>query len=135
MQDRERRHSLEQPNTERQLEHQSQPLLHNATHQTTSSLRNNSLHNFHLQSYSDDFAPENTGPSADMWNSLWLHGGVLIGFSVAFALMALSVGLLYHFSEAENGLASQVESRHYLWTFGPTACMLVVFLLSKPLFF
>ncbi|OJD33860.1 uncharacterized protein BKCO1_27000101 [Diplodia corticola] len=69
---------------------------------------------------------ESAAHSSLMWNPLWLHQGVLLGFSTAFILMALAVGLVYRLSEMDNGLASQNESRRYLWTFGPTAFLTIV---------
>lgn len=61
------------------------------------------------------------GPRPAMWNPFWLRKSVLIAFGIVFAAMSAAVILLYHFSDANNGLANQEQSRHYAWTYGPTA--------------
>ncbi|KAF2152720.1 hypothetical protein K461DRAFT_313355 [Myriangium duriaei CBS 260.36] len=66
-------------------------------------------------------------PKPSMWNPLWLKTSVLIAFAMVFAMMALAVILLYHYSKVNNGLGSQIETRHYLWTYGPTAVLIIVY--------
>lgn len=61
------------------------------------------------------------GPHPTMWDPLWLRKSVLIAFAMVFAAMLVAVVLLYHFSKSNNGLAIQEQSRHYAWTYGPTA--------------
>lgn len=62
------------------------------------------------------------GVSARMWNSTWLHSMVLIGFAIVFAVMFITLIILYHFSETHHGLETQASRNHYSWTYGPTAC-------------
>jgi hypothetical protein len=61
------------------------------------------------------------GPEPKMWNAFWLYHSVLLAFCVVFAVMLIIVVTLYSISESKNGLSTQVESRHYAWTYGPTA--------------
>lgn len=60
-------------------------------------------------------------PQPTMWDPFWLRKSVLIAFAIVFAAMSVAVVLLYHFSKSNNGLATQEQSRHYAWTYGPTA--------------
>lgn len=45
----------------------------------------------------------------------------LFALPIFFAACSLTVGLLYHFSELNNGLTTEREARRYLWIYGPTA--------------
>ena len=59
--------------------------------------------------------------SARMWNSIWLHPVVLIGFTALFAALFVTIIVLYDVSEVHHGLNAQVQSNRYSWTYGPTA--------------
>ncbi|KAM5353963.1 hypothetical protein ACJ41O_000613 [Fusarium nematophilum] len=61
-----------------------------------------------------------------MWTPIWLSKTVLVIFALVFACMMLATGLLYHFSEENNGISTQKESNHYGWKYGPTALLVVV---------
>ena len=62
-----------------------------------------------------DYAP-NT-----LWNSVWLHKIVLLGFCALFTAIFVALILLYHFSAVRHGLSTEVARNKYSWTYGPTA--------------
>lgn len=62
------------------------------------------------------------GASTKMWNPIWLHRMILIGFAAVFASLFVTTIVLFHFSEILHGLGTQVSTNHYSWTYGPTAC-------------
>jgi hypothetical protein len=51
-----------------------------------------------------------------------IHAAFLVGFALLFSSISITVGVLYHFSQSEDGLTTEQESRRYLWIYGPTAC-------------
>ena len=57
-----------------------------------------------------------------MWNSIWLHSVVLVGFTTLFAAIFVTALVLYYFSEIRHGLSAQIQQNRYSWTYGPTAC-------------
>jgi hypothetical protein len=61
-----------------------------------------------------------------MWNTKWLHRATLWGFCGLFAAIILTLVLLYHFSQANHGLSTQEQSRHFAWTYGPTALFVLI---------
>jgi Protein of unknown function (DUF3433) len=61
-----------------------------------------------------------------MWNTKWLHRVTLCGFCGLFAAILLTLILLYHFSQANHGLSTQEQSRHFAWTYGPTALVVLI---------
>lgn len=71
---------------------------------------------YHLDS------PWPAGTRRRMWTPFWLSKLVLIAFAITFFLMLLATALLYHFSQANNGISSESEANHYGWKYGPTAC-------------
>lgn len=79
----------------------------------SASLRRGSSN--HLGARLKDFSP-NT-----LWNSIWLHKAVLIGFGALFAALFIALILLYHFSQVNQGLSIQTSANKYSWTYGPTA--------------
>ena len=56
-----------------------------------------------------------------LWNSIWLHEAVLIGFCALFAALFVALILLYHFSRINQGLSVQTSTNKYSWNYGPTA--------------
>ena len=61
-----------------------------------------------------------------MWNTKWLHRATLWGFCSLFAAILLTLILLYHFSQTNRGLSTQEQSRHFAWTYGPTALFVLI---------
>lgn len=61
-----------------------------------------------------------------------IHPFVFIGLALLFAACALTVGLLFHFSEVKDGLTTELESRRYAWIYGPTAGKLTRSLPGEP---
>ena len=60
-----------------------------------------------------------------MWSSKWLHPATLIGFVVLFIALLLALALLFHYSNRDHGLSTQLSSNHYSWTYGPTALLVL----------
>lgn len=56
-----------------------------------------------------------------LWNSVWLHKVVLLGFCAFFIAAFIALILLYHFSEVHRGLSTEISRNKYSWTYGPTA--------------
>lgn len=80
-------------------------------------------HNTTVQ-YTDRSPPSGgqDGHRKHMWTPMWLSKIVLFLFALVFVCMTLATGLLYHFSQENNGISTQKEANHYGWKYGPTAC-------------
>jgi hypothetical protein len=80
-------------------------------------------HNTRVQ-YTDRSPPSGgqDGLRKRMWTPMWLSKTVLFIFALVFICMTLATGLLYHFSQENNGISTQKEANHYGWKYGPTAC-------------
>jgi hypothetical protein len=48
---------------------------------------------------------------------------LLVGLAFCFTSLTLTVGLLYHFSQAHSGLTTEKASHRYAWLYGSTAGM------------
>ncbi|KAJ5372562.1 Protein of unknown function DUF3433 [Penicillium concentricum] len=60
------------------------------------------------------------------WQPSYLRRRVLIVFVVTFCGVIATLEALNHVSQVHDGIASSIESRHYLWTYGPTAIFTVI---------
>lgn len=60
------------------------------------------------------------------WRPSSLRRRVLIVFVITFCGIIAALEALIHVSQAHHGIASSFESRHYLWTYGPTATFTVI---------
>ncbi|OOQ85648.1 hypothetical protein PEBR_25594 [Penicillium brasilianum] len=60
------------------------------------------------------------------WRPSYLRKRVLVLFVVAFSAIIAAVEVLYHSSESHDGIAASTQSRHYLWTYGPTAILTII---------
>ncbi|KAI8717744.1 hypothetical protein NCS52_00851300 [Fusarium sp. LHS14.1] len=89
-------------------------------------------HNTTVQ-YTDRSPPSRgqDGHRKHMWTPMWLSKTVLFLFALVFVCMTLATGLLYHFSQENNGISTQKEANHYGWKYGPTALLVVVGALWK----
>ncbi|KAJ5656634.1 hypothetical protein N7507_008584 [Penicillium longicatenatum] len=65
-------------------------------------------------------------PQKSGWRPIYLRKWVLILFVITFCAVIAVLEVLNYVSSANQGLASSVESRHYLWTYGPTAILTVI---------
>lgn len=63
---------------------------------------------------------------ADGWRPSYLRKRVLILFAIAFSAIIAALEALYQTSEAHDGIAASTESRHYIWTYGPTAILTII---------
>jgi len=59
-----------------------------------------------------------------LWTPLILHKPVLLGLALLFLLMIVALEILYYFSNRNQGVSTGNPNDHYLWTYGPTACIL-----------
>jgi hypothetical protein len=57
----------------------------------------------------------------ELWTPFFLSKLAFVGFGFSFVALAAVLGVLYAYSERNQGLATTDESMHYLWTYGPTA--------------
>ncbi|KUM62199.1 hypothetical protein ACN42_g4914 [Penicillium freii] len=60
------------------------------------------------------------------WQPSYLRSRMLIVFVVIFCAVIAALEAINHVSQVHNGIASSNESRHYLWTYGPTAIFTVI---------
>ena len=60
------------------------------------------------------------------WNPFWLQRVVLLVFCLLFALLFVALILLHYFAKQNHGLSTQVSSKHYAWTYGPTALLVII---------
>ncbi|KAJ5090788.1 hypothetical protein N7532_009472 [Penicillium argentinense] len=71
-------------------------------------------------------APQNELKQKAAWRPGYLKRRVLIAFVVVFAALIAALEALSHVSHVNYGIASSVASRHYAWTYGPTAILTIV---------
>ena len=57
-----------------------------------------------------------------LWNSLWLHWGVLIGLLAIFTALFAAIIVLYYIAKARHGFTTSISLNRYSWTYSPTAC-------------
>ncbi|KAL3460985.1 hypothetical protein BJX64DRAFT_289737 [Aspergillus heterothallicus] len=81
----------------------------------------------HKTDQESDSSPESTQPRA--WRPFYLQRRILAAFAVAFCGIIAALEVLRHVSQANYGIASSVKSRHYAWTYAPTAIFTVAALL------
>jgi hypothetical protein len=62
----------------------------------------------------------------DGWRPSYLRKRILALFVIAFCTIIATLEALYQSSEAHDGIAASTESRHYLWTYGPTAILTII---------
>ncbi|KAJ6102274.1 hypothetical protein N7486_004701 [Penicillium sp. IBT 16267x] len=65
-------------------------------------------------------------PTKPGWRPIYLRKWVLILFVITFCAIIATLEVLNYISSANQGLTSSVESRHYLWTYGPTAILTII---------
>jgi hypothetical protein len=59
-----------------------------------------------------------TKSSSQSWAVSWI---AILGFVATFIIMLAILEAIYQYSEKHVGLATSSSSKHYLWTYGPTA--------------
>lgn len=60
------------------------------------------------------------------WRPAYLRKTVLVLFLISFCGITAALEAIYQVSSVHNGIASSTESRHYTWTYGPTAILTIV---------
>lgn len=62
------------------------------------------------------------------WTSTYLQKATLLGFAFAFLCLLLAVIALAIVDAKRDGIATARSSEHYLWTYGPTAGILSLYI-------
>ncbi|KAE8419170.1 hypothetical protein BDV36DRAFT_294426 [Aspergillus pseudocaelatus] len=70
--------------------------------------------------------PQDSARQSSGWRPFYLRRRILFIFVIAFCGIIAVLEVLNHISQVNYGIASSVEGRHYLWTYGPTAILTVV---------
>lgn len=76
--------------------------------------------------YNQHRTESDEGKGQKMWNPFWLWRTTLIGFILILVSLVMALVILYHFSNLHHGLSTQKLSKHYSWTYGPTAGKLIL---------
>ena len=66
------------------------------------------------------------GPLNTGWQPPFLKPLVLLAFALLFLLIFVSLQIIWSWSQGHQGIATSDDSKHYLWTFGPTAILVFV---------
>ncbi|KAJ5938925.1 hypothetical protein N7466_002059 [Penicillium verhagenii] len=69
---------------------------------------------------------DSISPTKPGWRPIYLRKWVLTLLVIIFCAIIAALEALNYVSSANQGLTSSVESRHYLWTYGPTAILTIV---------
>lgn len=65
------------------------------------------------------------------YSPLFTRRWVLLSFALLWALIFVSLQILYSVSQSHKGLATTDSSLRYLWTYGPTAILVVITVLWR----
>ncbi|KAF2137462.1 uncharacterized protein K452DRAFT_235787 [Aplosporella prunicola CBS 121167] len=72
-----------------------------------------------------DKPPENATRSR-LWTPVFLRKSAVIGFICLYIALAVTLGVLQALDIKRQGLATTMSTRHFLWTYGPTAILAMV---------
>ncbi|KAJ2905818.1 hypothetical protein MKZ38_004066 [Zalerion maritima] len=61
-----------------------------------------------------------------LWKPWWLRRRTLLCFATVFSLIGAAVSVLYIYSKYKKGIIDTDSSFYYVWTFGPTALMILL---------
>ncbi|OJD29178.1 uncharacterized protein BKCO1_890009 [Diplodia corticola] len=64
--------------------------------------------------------------TARPWTPFYLRRMALLGFALTYVALLVALVVLGVFDQKNQGLANSTSSRHYAWTYGPTAVLTVV---------
>lgn len=80
-----------------------------------------------------DVSPLNIGAGKlnTGYNPLFTRRWILLCFALLWVLIIVSLQIIYSVSQARNGLATTTLSLRYVWTYGPTAVLVVVTVLWR----
>ncbi|KAI0165795.1 hypothetical protein GGR57DRAFT_497270 [Xylariaceae sp. FL1272] len=59
------------------------------------------------------------------WKSFWLQGDTLMGFTILFALVWISLIVLWEYGKRNDGIAITLSTSHYSWAYGPTVILAI----------
>lgn len=119
------------PSDSDSLSHTIEPSVAVSSHGTSPSEKTSHVNDDELT----DSQAEATSPSPLVSARLpfVLRRTVLLGFSFCLVLLFLALELLQYFSNKNQGLVTADESKHYAWTYAPTAGNQVNFVSSYGL--
>jgi len=60
------------------------------------------------------------------WRPAYLRRVVIVAFIIIFAIILVAVEVLFAFSDRNYGIGTGNPGQHYLWTYGPTAFLIVI---------
>lgn len=81
----------------------------------------NPLHSQVKEKLGPDAGDGRKPPRKTGWRPVALRRTSLAAFVVVFCSMLAALEIIKQYSDHHQGLASTVQGRHYLWTYGPTA--------------
>lgn len=62
----------------------------------------------------------------DLYAPFWLRTGSLLGLSLLFTLLLISLIIVWRVVVSHDGLPLTLTSNHYVWKYGPTALLIIV---------
>ncbi|KAI0123773.1 hypothetical protein BJ170DRAFT_94376 [Xylariales sp. AK1849] len=77
----------------------------------------------HESSYNPVIPSDTGAASIKGWTPFYLRRGTLLFFVVVEVAILIGLVLLYAFDQRNDGLATTDSSRHFFWTYGPTAVL------------
>ena len=69
--------------------------------------------------------PENELPGR-YWTSIWLRKPTLLALIALFTALVASLIVLLVVEQDDDGIRPTLSSNHYVWTYGPTAVLVIV---------
>ncbi|KAF9872339.1 hypothetical protein CkaCkLH20_10166 [Colletotrichum karsti] len=90
---------------------------------------------YELQSFTEDgegepprskVPPSPQAPRRPSRRSFWLTKTALVLFALVFIACASILAWLSHYISRKNGLPLTITSSHYVWTYGPTAILVII---------
>jgi hypothetical protein len=79
-----------------------------------------------VQSHGEEDAGHRIGTLHTGWQPMFMKTRVLLAFAVLFLIFFVSLQIIWSWSQGHQGIATSDDSKHYLWTFGPTAILVLV---------
>ncbi|KAB8245342.1 hypothetical protein F9C07_2101901 [Aspergillus flavus] len=103
-------------------------LLYEAKHidmsKITTVVKNVKLND--LSKRQEEWSHDGARSQSSGWRPFYLRRRILLIFVIAFFGIIAALEVLNHISQVNYGIASAVEGRHYMWTYGPTAILTVI---------
>jgi hypothetical protein len=95
---------------------QNQRLLRASKEQSDIVARHTDLHN----------SRSNSNTHTRLHQPLWLEASALCGLACCFTILSVALIILWHLVSTNDGLTLRLGTTHYVWTYGPTAILVIV---------